>query len=330
MSRKLATVQIIKDIQPIKGADRIEVATILGYRVVVQKGLHQPGDPVVYFEVDSVLPEHPAFNDIIQNWGARLKTVKLRGQISQGLCIPVAELFLPDPPPPPVGTDVTERLGVELFRHPAEDDPSSDVIGLLPGFIPRSQEPRIQSYPELVDELQGLRCYITVKLNGKSMTVLLHEGEVLVCSRRGAVRTGTAYWKVAEQYGLPELVQQYPDLAIRGELVGPGILGNQLGLEKIDFCCYDVYSIPKAQYFGFHALEAFCRQEKVQRVPVLGADKIANWTVEELIKLAHGRYPNGYPREGIVVRPMQERYSQVLLDRLSFKVLNEKHLLKQE
>ena len=87
--RNLASIQVIKEIKPIEGADRIEEATVLGWHVVVQKGLYKEGDRVVYLEIDSVLPkelaERAGFTD------SHLKTRRFKGIYSQGMCIPIED-----------------------------------------------------------------------------------------------------------------------------------------------------------------------------------------------------------------------------------------------
>ena len=118
--RKLATVQTISEIKTHPNADAIELAIIKGWQVVVKKGEFQPGDKVIYLEIDSWVPTEiapfltknlvPREYDGVR--GERLRTVKLRGEISQGLVLPLNTL------PPAVmddvdsGTDLTEILGV--------------------------------------------------------------------------------------------------------------------------------------------------------------------------------------------------------------------------
>lgn len=89
--RKLAHVEKIASIQPIDGADRIEVATVLGWQVVVKKDEFKVGDLCIYIEIDSVLPEIEDF-EFLRDKKFRIKTQKLRGQISQGLILPLDAL----------------------------------------------------------------------------------------------------------------------------------------------------------------------------------------------------------------------------------------------
>ena len=97
-NRKLASIQYIHDVTPIEGADRIELAHVLGWQCVVNKGQFKPGDLGVYFEIDSFLPVRPEFefmrsssykNSDLMGEGFHLRTMKFRGQISQGLLMPI-------------------------------------------------------------------------------------------------------------------------------------------------------------------------------------------------------------------------------------------------
>lgn len=89
--RKLATIREIKDIQPIEGADRIEVATVDGWQVVIKKGEFKVGDKIIYIEIDSIVPEREEF-EFLRDRKFRVRTIKLRKQISQGLIMPLSIL----------------------------------------------------------------------------------------------------------------------------------------------------------------------------------------------------------------------------------------------
>lgn len=326
MERTLASIQLVTDIQPIAKADRLELATVLGWKVVVKKGEFQVGDKCIYCEVDSLLPEIAKF-EFMRPRGFRLKTATLRGQLSQGLCFRT-ELFAM--PHLEVGTDVTQQLGIELYRHPSEDDPDSDVIGPLPGYLPRTKEPRIQSHPELLQEMQGLSCYISTKINGKSCTVSTFEKKPLVCGRRGAMREyrESPYWKAVNRYHiLSKLKGTRSRYAVQGEIAGPGIMKNHLELDQPDFFAFNVYDIEEGKYLGFLDFIAFCSGLQLQTVPINRENVPFHFTMEELIYMARGKYESGNAREGIVVRTMEEGYSMTLKGRHSFKVLNNKALL---
>lgn len=99
-TRKLASFRTVDSIEPIEGADAIELAVIGGWKVVTKKGEFQAGDPCVYFEIDSFMPDGvPAWQFLVDKSarifngvkGHKLRTIKLRGQISQGLILKISE-----------------------------------------------------------------------------------------------------------------------------------------------------------------------------------------------------------------------------------------------
>ena len=115
MERKLAHIEIIKSLSNIEGADKIEVAQVLGWQCVVKKGEFKIGQKVIYIEVDSIVPEKPEF-EFLRNRKFRVRTIKLCGQVSQGLVIPLPVTW----DTRPIGTDVTIDLGVEKYLTPSE------------------------------------------------------------------------------------------------------------------------------------------------------------------------------------------------------------------
>ncbi|MFN8396383.1 MAG: hypothetical protein U0176_17290 [Bacteroidia bacterium] len=114
--RTLASIQRIKSLAPIPGADAIEKATVLGWQLVVKKGEFQVGDLAVYCEIDSLLPDRPEF-EFLKPRGMRIKTIRLRGEISQGICFPLS--ILPEGTAIAEGADVTEILEVTKCRPPS-------------------------------------------------------------------------------------------------------------------------------------------------------------------------------------------------------------------
>ncbi|KKN24940.1 hypothetical protein LCGC14_0889880 [marine sediment metagenome] len=329
MERALATIQTIQAIDPIPAADRIETATVLGWKVVVQKGQFHPGDRCIFCEVDSLLPEREAF-EFMRPRGFRVKTTLLRGQLSQGLLLVPEDFSVQNLT---VGTDVTKQLGIQQYRHPSEDDPDSEVIGPLPGFLPRTKEPRVQSFPGVLDEMQGLQCYISTKLNGKSCTVYNAGSDLLVCGRRGQMlnHADSPYWNAIAAYRLDQkLESEASHYAVQGEVVGPGIRGNQLGLDRLDFRCFNVYEVRHGRYLDYYDFVTFCYEHELETVPLERVNLKFDFTLPELLRMTEGNYDSGHPQEGIVVRPLVEQYSPTLKGRLSFKVLNDQHLLTEE
>lgn len=385
-TRKLASIQRIKNLRPISGADKIEVAEILGWEVVVKKGEHQIGDLCVYCEIDSVLPDLPQFEFLRKN-KFRIKTIRMRGQISQGIAfsldsIPEMKEFFAtgigyycDE-----GQDVTKLMNVAKYESPEEQEEElrkeqsindkkwynklrykylykwfpflkpKKVSSNFPSFLRKTDELRIQSYPKVLEELKGKQVYLTEKLDGSSMTVFYNKKDFGVCSRARRVSPkdkNSKFYNHVKAIGLEKRLTEYckrtkRNLAVQGELIGAGIQKNKYGLKGYDFRIFQIYDIDLQRYLGYYEFLTTCSVLNLEACPILGANGKADYsigyeylvfdlnTVEELLEFAKG---NSYlrddiPREGIVIRPVNETYSDELRGRLSIKAINNDFLEK--
>ena len=183
--RKLASIQVIKDIKPHPNADRLEIATVLGWQCVVKKGEFCPQDKCVYFEIDSLIPMKHEWARFLQDKNkpsapARLRTIKLRGKQSQGLCIPVKTVF-PDYPSIMFangtagmileeGSDVTEDLEVKKYEPVIPACLDGEVLGPRPPYTIKTDEDRVQAFPDLIEEFKGKEVAVTQKIDGTSGT----------------------------------------------------------------------------------------------------------------------------------------------------------------
>ena len=327
MERKLASIQIVHDVQPIPNADAIEVASILGWKVVVKKSEFHVGDKCVYCEVDSILPERPEF-EFLRSRNFRIKTVRLRKQLSQGIAFPLSVLPEGDYE---AGHDVTELLGVTKYEPPIPIQLSGIVKGAFPARVPKTDEIRVQSAPEVIAEITGKEVYITTKVDGTSATFANWNGEIDVCSRRLNLKEaeGNLFWDILKKYRIDDVLRATGNIAIQGECCGPSIQKNRLGLSEHELFVFNVYNIQKGAFLDYKDFLAFCGEHHLQPVPVEEVG-LFHYTLEQLIERAKGTYKNGKLKEGIVVRPTIETYSDVLGGRMSFKVLNNDFLEKEE
>ena len=231
--RRLATVRKISRIDPIENADRIQVATVDGWKCVVKSGEFADGDTVIYCEIDSFLPVRPefeflrksSFKRMGEREGFRLRTVKLRGQISQGLLLPVSTLGRTAE----IGEEVTEELGIVKYEPPVPACLTGEVVGGFPGFVAKTDEERIQNLADEYETYRGREFYVSEKLDGTSMTVFWN-GELGVCGRNWqyAQTAANSYWQQCEKLGLQEKLSALGrNVALQGELIGPGIQGNR-------------------------------------------------------------------------------------------------------
>ena len=334
--RKLVTIQKIENIEPIEGADNIVLAQIMGWKVIVKKDGLSIGDRCVFFEVDSILPDGEPWSEFLRSKKFRIKTMKLRGVLSQGLALPMD--ILPEGSGPfKEGDDVTELLNVK--KHiPNLHDGGKNMGQTMGNFYPRApktDELRLQSYIKLLDEIKDLPLYYTVKCDGTSSTFVYDE-EFMVFSRRSRKKEDdkNIYWKVARKYNLEEKLKLNPLMAVQGEVCGPGVQKNNLMLKDYDLFVFDVYDVANGKYLDFNDLINFCHDLDLNMVKVVDIvkdfSKFDN-SLNAWLERAKGRYDNtNKHREGIVIRPLKEKYSKVLKGRLSFKVLNNDFLLKEK
>lgn len=206
MSRKLASIQEITSLEPIEGADRIELAHVLGWQCVVNKGQFQPGDRAVYFEIDSYLPIRPEFEFLRKNCykntnlmgeGFKLRTMNFRGQISQGLCLPVT-VFPEIPVDAEIGTDVTDLLGVRKWEIEEVATTGGNVIGTLPYDVPHTDETRVQENPELIQAFAGLEYCCIHSFSSHAPLSDLFEERPLHCHSHSGTSNDEVFFHSAE------------------------------------------------------------------------------------------------------------------------------------
>ncbi len=337
MKRKLASVVVVHRLSPIAKADRIELAHLAGWQCVVKKGEVQVGERAVYFEIDAVPPDTEAFAWLWQPKAAaarvpqpahfRIRTMTMRGTLSQGLLMPLSALGLEALPE---GEDLTERLGVTKYEPPPPSG-MGEWRAPFPSLVPKTDELRVQSVPAVLDELRGQPFIATVKMDGTSATFVMVEGALHVCGRNHSILEGeNLYWYVAKKRGLAAVLAQAPHLAIQGEIVGPGIQKNPAGLADKELFVFTIYDTQAGRALSDAELRAFCARHQLQPVPIAFEGESFDETVESLLAKAEGRYPGTTnPREGIVVRPREERHSEALAGRLSFKAISNSYLLDE-
>jgi len=332
--RSLVTIQRVKAISSIPDSDFLELAHVMGWQCVAKKGEFKAGDLGVYFEVDSFLPveeryeflRNSSYRDNVDNGkGFRIRTLKMRGQLSQGLLLPFAQF--PELESFGEGDDVTERLGVKKWYIPETSTPGGTIIGERPQGIPASDEIRIQSALELLDDLNGKPYYITTKMDGTSGIVYFIDGKIGCCSRNMEIKDeeGALYWFPVNKYGLREKFIKYgKNLVLTGEICGPGIQKNKLRLPVLEWYVFDVKDWDAGRYLSYDSALALCVELGLAFVPLEERGDSFAYTLDTLLEKAKGKYPSGLDKEGIVVRDLMSPKA------VSFKVLNNDALLKEK
>ena len=342
MKRKLASVQRVLEIVPIVGADAIEAVRINGWQCVVKRGTFAVGDRGVFFEIDAIPRDAAALRFLWTAKGAepaegtrpakyRIRTMKLRGCLSQGLLLTLAELGLPADLAD--GEDLTERLGVDKYEPPIPMG-GDDLRCAFPSRVPKTDEMRVQSSPAVLDELRGLPYVATLKCDGTSATFLVdpNDGTVHACGRNWSIVEGTnAYWAVERRYELgAKLRARGGRYAVQGEICGPGIQKNPLGLAALGLFVFSVYDLVAARFLSDAEMRALAAELGLDAVPVVEEGESFAHDQASLLALADGVYPGTKnPREGIVIRPRGEVFSPTLNGRLSFKAISNRYLLAE-
>ena len=345
--RKMATVRKIDDIRPIPDADAIECAVVGGWTVVVKKGEYKPGDLAVYCEIDSWIPTEIApfltkpgqeVKEYEGVKGERLRTVRLRGQLSQGLLLSLKDVWK-DWTPENIekhvkeGDDVSESLNIKKYEAPIPAQLAGEVKGMFPGFIPKTDQERIQNLKTELEawNAEHSRWEITEKLDGSSMTVYIRDGEIGVCSRNLELKRNhdNSLWKAVYQQALEEVLTGYNafdsefSVALQGELIGEGIQGNPYKIKGQKFYVFDIYNINEGCYFTPVERMDFCKTTGIAHVPMTDFGfMLNNMTIDEILSMAEGKSElnAGTEREGIVFKKLDGT--------ASFKAISNKFLLK--
>lgn len=342
MERKLASVRRISNLSRIEGADKIELATVDGWKVVVAKDVgHKVGDMVIYCEIDSFLPIKEEFEFLRKSSykkmgdqeGFRLKTIKLRGQISQGLIIPISVLNPPDTNiyvEPFEGLDVTEMLGIVKYEPPIPAELAGKVKGLFPSFIPKTDEERVQNFVNEYDswKIQSKhQFYVTEKLDGSSATYYINNGEFGVCSRNLELleTEGNTFWKVARELDLENKLKSLgKNIALQGELIGEGIQGNPYKIKGQTVRFYTGFNIDKHERIGLPEFVSLLSGMELHSVPILSDNFLLPETIEGMLTYADSKSVLNPEtnREGVVVRSLDGT--------ISFKAISNKFLLEEK
>ncbi len=334
--RKLVSVQRVLSLDPIDGADRIETATILGWQTIVKKGEVQVGDLVAYFEVDCYLPDAP-WSSFLKS--KRLKTIKLRGQLSQGLALPLPVVLQPDLYDPQAlleDDDITELLGVIKYEPHVPGDPQNGTRfkreSDFPSYVFKTDEDRVQSAPRLLHKLNGRPYVITLKMDGSSFTATTDRDDVSqvhICSRNFVAKLDPErvdnFNKVALKYDIAGILRG-TTYAIQGELCGPAIQNNLMKLPDHDLYVFNVFNWDTQRYLTDTEMREFCYAKGLKPVPLVEIGLEFAYSQADLLALAKGKYEGTENnREGLVIRSNDDDHPRV-----SFKAINNDYLLKEE
>ncbi len=365
--RKLASIQKITKVSPIEGCDFIELATVLGWQVIIKKGELTEGGYCLFFEIDSFLPMEPRYEFLKKTTkfngteGYRIRTLKMKKVLSQGLALPLS--MFPELTEN-IQEDLSETLGVikyDLEQFCGVNNTSkSEKPGKFPSFIPKTDQPRIQNLPHLFTTNKEDTFEETLKLDGSSMTcynvssnpTLLQKFLSLfgikapttkfgVCSRnvdlkrtantvmtfnnegKESVYDQSDFWATALKLDLANKVPV--GYAIQGELIGPKIQANHEKVTELQYYVFDVFNISEQCYLLPQERRDFCHTLGIPHVPVMNVEATPlQLTLDQLLQHVDTESMN--PKTVSEGRVYKSNTNPLL----SFKVINNRYLLKHE
>jgi len=327
MSSLIVEVCAVEDVLDHPNADRLEIICVKGWKCIVQKGVYNIGDLVVYAPVDSMIPEALSDDMDVTKYlgkGGRVRTTKLRGEYSQGLVIPMK--FLPPLLPSNhggvkwlPGDNVAEILGIEKYEPPLST--RGDRLPDHPAFHRYTDIENYNNFPDVLKE--GEMVVITEKIHGTNFRALNYEGELMVGSHNVRLKEDpdNLYWNAAKIYDLQNILPN--GMVIYGEVYGKGVQKLHYDQKGINIAFFDASM--NGRYLNYEAFVEFCTTHNLPLVPIIS---VGLWDKNMLLHREGMSTIAGHIREGIVIKPVYERYDNVLQGRVILKRISERYLLK--
>lgn len=308
---KLASIELISEINPHPNADKLELAKVLGYTCIVEKGKYKAGDAVVLIQPDTVLPDEP-WAEVFKKKSGRVKAIKLRNVWSFGIVMPLSTWFTDNIPV--VGDEVSDLIGV--IKYEAPQPQQLDAKGPLPYGLGKTDEER---YQNILDLPFGEAVDVTLKIDGQSATYYCRkdrqtsEWTTGICSRSLEMKPECVnnYTRINAKYNILDKLLAYckqhdVSLALRGEIYGNGIQGHAANPHSklpLDFAAFSVYNFDTLNYENVgadHYYQHVCRVLDIPAVPIV---EFTTLTPELIKKYAEDISEiDGKPFEGIVIK----------------------------
>lgn len=340
--RAMATIRRISEIKAHPNADKLDLAVIDGWQLVTAKDNgFKAGDTVVYCEIDSWIPHEVApflskgkeprqYNGVN---GERLRSIKLRGELSQGLILPLSVLtsvtnsYWIDVESY-IGTDVSNLLNIQKWERPVPAALQGQAKGYFPSFLRKTDQERIQNvFKDLTQAHLDDIYEVTLKIDGSSMTVYYNNGEFGVCSRNLELKInednqGNAFIKKAVELGLEEKLRSFgKNIAIQGELWGSGINGNWENINHHEFSVFDIFDIDAQKYLTAATRKVYCTGLQLQHAPVIQHTNLYDFkSVQDFLQYAERPSINNKIAEGVVFKSLSN-------PEFSFKAVSNSYLL---
>lgn len=341
---RLSTLEIISDLRPIPNADSIELAIIEGWECIVKKQEFTINEKCIYVPPDTLVDtrrEHFSFlASKSKNNLVRIKPTKIRGVWSEGLLLKInnlskeiSDVILNETDP---SNDFGELLGITKYN---KDIVLTQIQG-IPGqkkstfpehIISKTDEDSLKNNKKILEEFKNTEIYISKKMDGSSMTLILKDSEFTVCSRSIVLDVGSVMYQYVIRENLESKIRNLNiNVAIQGEFCGPKINGNKMCLKDYDFYVFNVKNLDTNLYYSLEDLKIICNLLNIKLVPILFEGLYdETFNMDFFKNMANNIKYNENNKEcfgeGIVIRPKNPVYSKILRKNLSCKVINQNY-----
>lgn len=335
---KLASIERVVSKTEIAGADRIELVTVLGWNVITKKDEYNIGNLCIYIPIDTTInPDKDYFAFLRDKKDpkarVRINTIKLKGVYSQGLVLPISVL-----PPEHIfneSDNVSSILDVQKYEKEniiVQQGCGTKFEPFPTHIISITDEDNLKNVPKCLEEFYNKEIYITLKMDGSSMTIINNNDYFTVCSRRFILNEGSVMFQYVVKNHLKDKIINYKkNLAIQGEFCGPTINRNPLQLKNYEFFVFNIKDLDTNNYLSYDESLSICCDLDLKMVPIIDKficdESITILKFQEIANKVIYTTPMNktVPAEGIVIRPVIPSYSIYLKKMLSCKVINQNY-----
>lgn len=315
----------IGELKPHANADKLEIIPVGGWHAVARKGQFKAGDRAVYIEPDYVVPTtRPEFAFLAKDGkdAHRLKAVRLRGELSFGLIIPVPDGLACEP----TGADVMDALGIvrwvarpKPFRSGGDDHemPSTDAPRV---FAPKFDIENVLNFPDML--VPGEDVVISEKVDGANMKAVCAGGVFFMGSRNRWLRPDRDHFQSRVCANHPEIeawCRANPGTVLYGEVYGP-VQALRYGLTEPRFVAFAAMQ-PDGVWVDQEPLRAGLADVGVPTAPVVFHGPFDLAEVRRVAELDSFVGPKGHMMEGVVIVPGTERRDPNI-GRVAFKYIS--------
>lgn len=364
--RSMAWIVQISRIEKHPNADRLKIVFLknsedieYGWQCITNHN-YDIGDKVIYIGLDSIPDPNDPFNEDtfkIPNF-KRIKTIKLRGEYSQGMILPMEALSSRKNPETGdfydstkynIDDDVTKELDIRKYVNPEEEklyqegNQQGESKYTFPiDIVPKTDEDRVQSKPKLFMQLLNEPVVITQKIDGTSMTILKDsENNIIICSRNYILdnqdKNSKVYYEMFNKYNIEKILEENPNIVIQGEIAGENIQKNPTKLSGKKFFVFNMFDQNTKKFVSHNDTISLCQKYNLEHAPIVyegilsDLEKTLNLdhklNMSDLVNLSNSqKYNIGNQQsmaEGIVVKHSVDR-------RISFKVISPEYLSKEK